>query len=297
MDEKLYDLCDWAEIEAIVYSEHDNPHSILGPHVTNEGILVSTFIPTAVSITVHLNKSGKEYSMELFDEAGFFSALIPGKRVEPYTYFVTYDNGSQEQIVDPYYFEPVMDAMDLKKFISGIHYDIYNKLGAHQVEIDGVKGVLFAVWAPNAMRVSVVGDFNLWDGRRHPMRRLGDSGVFELFIPALTEGILYKYEIKIRSDLVVLKADPYGYASELRPATASIVYDIDKYEWHDKDWLTKRAESDMKDQPMLIYEVHLGSWMKPDEEEGNNFYNYRYLAHLLAQYVKDMGYTHIELMP
>lgn len=296
MNDILYNLSDWAEIEAIVYSEHDNPHSILGAHVVEEGILFNIFIPTAVSVVLHMTKIGKEYTMEIADEAGFFSVLVNGKRIPEYTYVVTYDNGDKQEIVDPYRFDPVIDGMDLKLFTSGIHYDIYNKLGAHPMEIDGVCGVLFGVWAPNAMRVSVVGDFNLWDGRRHPMRRLGDSGVFELFIPGLHCGELYKYEVKVNSQCVMLKADPYGYASELRPATASIVYDINSYQWKDQNFIAKRENRDYKEEPMLIYEVHLGSFKKPEDED-KNFYNYRELTVMIADFVKEMGYTHVELMP
>ena len=296
MNDILYNLCDWAEIEAIVYSEHDNPHTILGAHVVEEGILFNIFIPTAESVVLHMTKTGKEYTMEIVDEAGFFSVLVNGKRIPDYTYVVTYDNGDKQEVVDPYRFDPVIDGMDLKLFTSGVHYDIYNKLGAHPMEIDGVFGVLFGVWAPNAMRVSVVGDFNLWDGRRHPMRRLGDSGVFELFIPNLQCGEIYKYEIKVNSQCIMLKADPYGYASELRPATASIVCDINSYQWNDQNYIDKREKRDCTEEPMLIYEVHLGSFNKPEGED-RIFYNYRELAVMIADYVKEMGYTHVELMP
>lgn len=296
MDDTLYNLCDWAEIETIVYSEHDNPHEILGPHVTEKGILFNTFVPTAKSIVLRLNKTGKEYKMEKVDDSGFFSVLVKGKRIPSYTYLIVYDNDFMDEVNDPYQFEPVIDGMDLKLFTSGIHCDIYNKLGAHPMKINDISGTLFAVWAPNAMRVSVVGDFNLWDGRRHQMRRLGDSGVFELFIPGLQCGELYKYEIKVNSQTVMLKADPYAYSAEMRPATASIVYDIDKYQWKDNEWVTKREKFDYKKNPMLIYEVHLGSFMKP-ESETEDFYNYRDLALMIASYVKEMGYTHVELMP
>lgn len=298
MDETLYDLMDWAEIEAIVYSEHDNPHKILGPHKTDDGILIQVFLPTAKEVRIKLTKKNKEYKMELADEEGFYAVLIPGKRIPDYTIIAIFDNDSEFEYVDPYCFDSVIDAVDITRFGNGIHYNIYDKLGAHVVDSNGVKGVLFAVWAPNAMRVSVVGDFNLWDGRRHMMRRLGDSGIFELFIPGLQEGEIYKYEIKIKGDLVILKADPYAFYSELRPNTASKVYDISKFEWTDEAWLTKRKEMDLTSQPVSIYEVHLGSWRKPeDADEENPFYNYRELAPMLAEYVKEMSYTHIELMP
>lgn len=295
MEDKLYELMNWAEIETVVYSEHDNPHSLLGPHVTEEGILINAFIPSAVSIVVKTTKNGKQYPMVCEDQEGFYAVLIPGKKVVPYTFIVTYDNNTTEEIIDPYSFEPVIDALDLNRFTNGIHYNIYDKLGAHIIEINGVTGVLFGVWAPNAVRVSVVGNFNNWDGRRHQMRRLHDSGVFEIFIPGINAGEIYKYEIKIKGGLVVLKADPYANSAELRPNTASVVCSIDGYEWQDSSWITARKASDYKKEPISVYEVHLGSWKKPIEEDA--FYNYREIAPLLAGYVKDMGYTHIELMP
>ncbi len=167
--------------------------------------------------------------------------------------------------------------------------------------IDGVEGVYFSVWAPCAMRVSVVGNFNLWDGRRHQMRRLGEgeAGIFELFIPGLAEGEIYKYEIKTREGLPVLKADPYGNYAEMRPNNASVVWDIHKYQWNDKDWLEQRARTESLDKPCNIYEVHLGSWMRREAVknesgepiDGSEFYNYREIAVKLAEYVKNMGYT------
>ena len=181
MDEKLYELMDWAEIEALTYSEEDNPHQILGAHKVEDGILIQTFIPTAKSVSVLL-KSGKEYPMELEDEEGFFAVLLPLSRIPSYTYKVTFDNDTTQIYGDPYRFEPQITEKDTKKFNAGICYDIYEKLGAHPMTINGTKGVYFAVWAPNALRVSLVGDFNLWDGRRLPMRRLWDSGIFELFV-------------------------------------------------------------------------------------------------------------------
>ncbi|BCN32019.1 1,4-alpha-glucan branching protein GlgB [Anaeromicropila herbilytica] len=296
MDEKLYNLCNWGEIEAIVYSEHDDPHKILGPQITEEGILINTFIPTAISIEVKVAKTEKKYVMERVDEAGFYAVLVPGKKIFSYTYCVTFDNQTEIEISDPYAFKSSITETDISRFSNGIHYNVYDKLGAHVTEMKGVKGVSFAVWAPNAIRVSVVGDFNLWDGRRHPMRRLGTSGIFELFIPNINEGELYKFELKLKGGLVILKSDPYAYYSELRPNTASIVYDINKYEWNDDNWLEKRKKVDHEKQPLLIYEVHLGSWIQKEDKD-DPFYNYRELAVRLCDYVKEMGYTHIELMP
>lgn len=201
MEQKLYDYMDWAEIEAILYSEEDRPHEILGPHVTPDGIVIQVYDPTAASVSVGVDGKKKQYpmeEMELDDMGGYFAVLIPGKQIPDYTLFVTHKDGETETRKDPYAFEPVIDARDRALFSEGIHYEIYEKLGAHPMTIHGVSGVLFAVWAPNAVRVSVVGDFNLWDGRRHQMRRLMDSGIFELFIPGLVEGDLYKYELKVK---------------------------------------------------------------------------------------------------
>ena len=307
MEQKLYDLMDWAGIEELVYSEASNPHAMLGPHLTEEGLLIQALVPTAAEISVKISSTGKKYPMELADEAGFFAALIPRKSKTPYTLVVTYDNGVTEELYDPYSFAPQYREEDLKKFAAGIHYTIYEKMGAHPMTIDGVSGVYFSVWAPCAMRVSVVGDFNLWDGRRHQMRRLGegDGSVFELFIPGLHEGEIYKYEVKTRAGDPMLKADPYANYAELRPNNASIVWNIDKYKWNDKSWMDQRAKTDTKDKPMNIYEVHLGSWIRKETVKdetgkdlvGSEFYNYRELAPRLAEYVKDMGYTHVELMP
>ena len=307
MEQKLYDQMDWAGIEELVYSEASDPHRLLGPHVTEDGLLIQAFIPGAQSITVKLTGNGKKYPMELADEAGFFAVLVPRKTVAAYTLLVTFEGGGQEEIHDPYAFAPLYTDEDIKKFAAGIHYNIYEKMGAHPMTIDGVEGVYFSVWAPCAMRVSVVGDFNQWDGRRHQMRKVGwdDACIFELFIPGLKQGDIYKYEIKTRHGEPMLKADPYANYAELRPNTASVIWDINRYQWQDKAWMEKRAKTDTKDKPMNIYEVHLGSWIRKelavDEAgepiTGSEFYNYRETAERLAAYVKEMGYTHVELMP
>ena len=305
MDKNWYDLMNWAEVEEIVYSEAGNPHGILGPHVTENGVLIQVFIPTAAEIKVKLEKNGKEYPMELEDEAGFFAVLIPEQEKVYYSLLVTYDNGVSEQLLDPYSFEPLYSQSDIEKFDSGIHYSIYEKMGAHPMKIDGADGVYFSVWAPCALRVSVVGDFNLWDGRRHPMRKLGESGIFELFIPGLKTGTIYKYEIKKGNGEVNLKSDPYANYCQMRPGNASIVWDINRFHWKDKEWRKKRAKAGTKEQPMSIYELHLGSWKRKElqisesgeELCGTEFYNYREIAEKVGEYVKEMGYTHLELMP
>ena len=294
MDERLYERMNWARIEALVYSEEDQPHDILGPHVTEDGILIQAFIPTAEEMTVETS-DGDLFPMEKEDDNGFFAVLIPGKTIPAYRFFTKYNDGSAQSIEDPYRFGPLIPEKALKKWNAGIAYDIYENLGAHPMTVDGVKGVQFAVWAPNAIRVSLVGDFNLWDGRRLPMRRRPEYGVFELFVPELAEGTLYKYEIKAKGGLTFLKADPFANAAELRPNTASVVTDLREFEWTDSRWLEQRACLDMKKEPLFVYELHLGSFKKP--EDGRTFYNYRELAPIVAEYVRKMGYTHVELMP
>jgi len=188
----------------------------------------------------------------------------------------------------------VITEFDLHLFHEGTHYEIFNKLGAHPMTVDGIRGVYFAVWAPNAKSVSVIGSFNNWDGGKHPMNRVSGSGIWELFIAGINPGEMYKYEIRTQSDQYLKKADPFAFYSELRPGTASIVYDLDKYTWQDKTWIEKRDSQAPLDKPISIYEVHLGSWAR----SGNgSFLTYRELADRLIDYVLDMGYTHIELLP
>ena len=238
MDQVLYDLMDWAGIEEIVYSEAANPERLLGAHEVEEGLLIQVFMPHAVAVAA---KVGNEsYPMELQDEAGYYAVLLHGKKMSKYLLEITYDNGTTEELQDPYAFPSQFTDAELKKFDAGIYYDVYRKMGAHPMTIDGVSGVYFAVWAPCAMRVSVVGDFNMWDGRRHQMKRLGDSGVFELFMPGLKAGTLYKYEIKNHRGEPMLKSDPYGNYSELRPDNASIVWDLEQFTWSDEVWMKNR---------------------------------------------------------
>lgn len=294
MNHKLYKLMDWAGIEAIVYSEEDNPHKLLGIHTVTGGKLAQVFYPGAVEAVLHTKN--KDYPMEMADEEGFFAALIPKvTNTDKYSYTVIMEDGTTKDFYDPYGFEPVISKKDTEKFNGGIHYEIYHLLGAHPYVIDGISGVLFAVWAPNAMRVSVVGDFNHWDGRVHQMRRLWDSGIFELFIPTANVGDHYKFEIKAKGGLTFLKADPYAVYSQKRPENASIVYDLTGFSWTDDQWMAQRQEWDVHKNPMSILEVHLGSFAKP--EDGRDFYTYRELAPKIVSYVKEMGYTHIELMP
>ena len=293
MEDKLYDLMDWAEIEAVQYSEEKYPKNILGPRAVPEGILIQCYFPGAERVFVKTLSDRKLHAMTE-EDSGFFAILLPGKTVPKYT-FVLNDKKEGREIYDPYAFPAQITEKEESRFTAGICYDIYEKLGAHPMTVQGVEGVYFAVWAPNAMRVSVVGDFNHWDGRTCQMHCL-DSGIFELFIPGLAEGTLYKYEIKAKGGLTYLKADPYANEAEVRPNTASVVADLTKYQWQDQQWMEQRAKTQSYGAPMFVYEVHLGAWRKPEDGE-REFYTYREIAPLLADYVKEMGYTHVELMP
>ena len=295
MNKKLYKLMNWAEIEGVIYSESDNPHQILGAHVSGNNVLIQTFMPGAKSVRVQPDSGDKSYQMDLVDEEGFYAALIPGKTIFSYDYIVEYEDGTLKKIKDAYNYKPQITKSDTDKFNAGIHYTIYEKLGAHPMEIDGVKGVYFAVWAPNAIRVSAVGDFNGWDGRVHQMRRLWDSGIFEIFIPGVKEGDCYKFELKVKGGLTYLKADPYAFGQQLRPETASVVREIKGFNWNDEKWMKKRKTAQDVNAPISIYELYLGSFAKP--EDGSPYLNYRELAPKIIDYVKKMNYTHIELMP
>lgn len=300
MNKRLYKLMNWPVIEEIIYSESDNPHAILGPHVAGTQTLVQAYFPEAVKVKLIIKATSKEYLMEMADDDGFFVSLIPGKNIGRYYYEVMYDDNTSRTVEDAYAFEPVISDKDIEHFESGIHYTIYDKLGAHLNTIAGVSGVSFAVWAPNAVRVSVVGDFNNWDGRIHQMRRLGDSGIFEIFVPGAKENDNYKFELKVKGGLTYLKADPYANASQLRPETASVVTDISGFAWEDEKWINGRADRQKKNAPMSIYELYLGSFDRSAEgnaDDGSVYLNYRTLAPKVIAYVKGMGYTHVELMP
>ena len=294
MEEKLYDYMDWAEIEAVVYSEENHPRDILGPRVTEDGVLIQAFFPGATRAAVHTIRDGKQTEMVCEDEAGFFAVLLPGKKIPSYTLIYWDGDGNQMEHYDPYAYPMQFTEQEQKQFENGICYSIYEKLGAHPVKIDGVSGVYFAVWAPNAIRVSVVGNFNNWDGRAYQMNLL-ESGIYELFIPGVRAGDIYKYEIKAKGGLTYLKSDPYANAAQLRPNNASVVFDLGKYAWQDENWMKKRGVTQGDKAPISVYEVHLGSWKKPDD--GREFYNYREITPMLASYVKELGYTHVELMP
>ena len=308
----------WMEVEALVQAKHDNPHHILGIHECIDDVYVNAYIPGAKVVTVIDTEAKKNYSLVSERVEGFFSICIKDKKSFDYMLDIKYEDGTEEKVIDPYVFEPVIDPIDISRFNEGIHYEIYEKLGAHPMVVDGVKGTLFAVWAPNAERVSVVGNFNKWDGRRHPMRKLDYSGIFELFIPGDLTDEIYKYEIRSKAGDVFLKSDPYAFTNEIRPANASRVTNL-AYIWHDKKWIDARdkaveitvktdtkdgdtaktietaAKTETKEKPLNIYEVHLGSWKRPDD--GREFYSYREIAIRLADYMQEMGYNYVELMP
>ncbi|HOO27440.1 MAG TPA: 1,4-alpha-glucan branching enzyme, partial [Lachnospiraceae bacterium] len=287
MNKKLYKMMDWAEIETVVYSEEDHPHDFLGAHYVSGGILIQAFFPDVKKVyaIVKMNDVIKEYPMELADEEGFYAVLVKSLTKAKYSYHfkVLMKNNTFIEIEDPYRFPSTVKQSDIEKFNAGIHYTIYDVLGAQVRKINGVAGTSFAVWAPNALRVSVVGNFNHWDGRIHQMRRLGESGIFEIFIPGISDGEIYKYELKLKGGMISLKADPYGFGAELRPGTASVVRNIKNHCWSDEQWLMDRKTGQSGMRPMIVYEVHLGSFKKP--EDTREFYNYRELAPMLAEYV------------
>lgn len=306
MDKVLQELLDMEKIRKLEHSECCNPEEILGAHPEKAGLLITAYLPDANRVFVEV--SGRRYPMERVDADGFFAFILMEQRVcIPYRFFAEYANGETEEIEDPYSFRfsSGFTAEELKKLEAGTFYDSYEKLGAHPVTADRIDGVRFAVWAPNAVRVSVVGGFNCWNGKRHQMKRLGKSGVFELFIPGVKPGSAYKYEIKTSDGTLMMKSDPYAFAAELRPATASIVWDMEQYRWNDGAWMEQRGKDVRKEGPLSICEVYLGSWMRNPvkigsdgkEINGSQFCNYREMAETLAAYVKEMGYTHVELMP
>ncbi len=290
-------------IERLLNAEHWNPRELLGPHRTSvngsDSLVIRTFAPDATETHVILDTPGrKRIQMNRVHESGLFEAILDALKETPtYRIRITDSHGTVTERHDPYAFPPLISDHDLHLFAEGNLFKGYERLGAHLTTVDGIAGVHFVVWAPNAKRVSIVGGFNHWDGRCHQMMSRGSTGIWELFVPDIPEGTLYKYEIRSRYvDAPFTKADPYAFSAELRPRTASIVRDLSGYRWNDRAWMDARATRDPLTAPMSIYEVHLGSWMRVPEEE-NRWLTYRELADKLIHYVKYMGYTHIELMP
>ncbi len=286
-------------LSALAGGYHSAPFDVLGAHPTPDGLAIRVFQPQAREVMILPPPGdGSPRAMEMIHPDGVFEALFDDPTyVFHYRLRVTLHDGGVYEIEDPYRFPPVLSEDDLFLFNEGNHFKLYEKLGAQIITVDGVGGVSFAVWAPNAERVSVVGNFNLWDGRRHPMRPRGASGVWELFVPGLGQGEVYKFEIKTRyQGYMVSKADPFGFAAELRPGTASIIRDVHHFEWRDSEWMGARKVRQSLESPLFVYEAHLGSWRRVPEEN-NRCLTYRELAETLVPYVKDQGFTHIELLP
>ena len=279
MNEKVYDYMDWPRIEGIVYGEETSPKDVMSPRLTAEGVLIQGYFPGAEKAEVAVGK--KNYDMEMEDEAGYFAALIPGRRIPSYRFRVT-RGGETEEFADPYAFAGQITEDEEKAFCAGVYYHAYEKLGAHPMTIKGTDGVSFAVWAPNAVSVSVAGDFNRWDGRGYLMHRMPMSGIFELFVPGAKVGDLYKYEIKIKGGKTKYQTDPYGASIEFPPARASIVADVSEFVWEDGSWMKDRKKYADRKQPLSIYETSMDQWKDGAE---------------LAEYAGKMGYTHVELHP
>ena len=292
------------DLNALLGARHASPHSVLGMHPCTrgrgKGVVVRALLPRAQACSVvEPDAAGSpEFPMKRIAAAGFFEVTIPGRpSVFKYRLRATAADGTISEFFDPYTFLPTLGEQDLYLFNEGNDHRVHEKLGAHPRDLGGVKGVSFAVWAPAATRVSVVGNFNAWDGRAHPMRSLGVSGVWELFVPGLGEGELYKFEIRDGSGAILLKTDPYGTRFEAPPGNAAIVCTTGRFPWTDGEWIKSRsALGDRPDRPLSIYEVHPGSWRRRPEE-GNRPLTYRELAVELGAYAVEMGFTHVELMP
>ncbi|NJK99165.1 MAG: 1,4-alpha-glucan branching enzyme [Spirulinaceae cyanobacterium SM2_1_0] len=313
-------MIDPEQIDKIVWNHHHDPFEVLGPHPLEqngkvESWVVRAYLPNAQAAWVICSGDRQEYPMQSVHHPNFFECKLD--RPELANYQLRVREGSHDRVIhDPYAFRsPKLTDFDLHLFSEGNHHRIYEKMGAHVMEQNGVQGVYFAVWAPNARNASIIGDFNNWDGRQHQMRKR-ENGTWELFIPELSAGAHYKYEIKNWEGHIYEKSDPYGFYQEVRPKTASIVADIDHYEWHDQDWLEQRRNGKPLEQPISVYEVHLGSWRHKAYEEparylhgegepvqvtelkpGARFMTYYELAETLIPYVKELGFTHIELLP
>jgi len=292
-------------IESIIRTDNHDPFQILGAHLADlkgkKCVAVRAFLPDAEKVEIIDVSNGQAFAANKLHDAGFFEAVITDRdKVFAYRIKSHYTNGASAEFYDSYAFMPSIGETDQYLFNEGNHHELYEKMGAHirymDYYEDKLGGISFCVWAPNARRVSVVGDFNCWDGRRHVMRSLGNSGVWEIFVPGLSVGQNYKFEVKTKEGHLLEKIDPFAFYAEVRPKTASKIYDLEGYEWSDNDWMQHRPHCDWKREPVSIYECHLGSFMR-NPEEGNRFMTYRELAPIIADYVKKVGYTHIELMP
>src|SRR5262249_11447521 len=274
------------EVHTFVKGLHSDPFSVLGPHKVGDDVEIRVFRPDARTIEIVLDRgSDKPIPAERIDEEGFFCATVPvAEREVQYCLRVVKPDGSEELTRDAYQFGPIMGDIDLYLFSEGQHWEVYEKFGAHLRTIGDATGVYFAVWAPNAQRISVVGDFNDWDGRVNPMRKLLGSGVWELFLPGIAEGAHYKFEIRTQTGALPLNVEPCAFFNQHGLSTASLVYNLERYQWSDAQWMESRRRKDWPKSPISIYEVHLGSW-RHKAEQGNRQLSYLELADTLVPYV------------
>ena len=279
-----------ADVDALLAARHQAPFDVLGVHKVGRSAWCVALVPDAETVTATVGR--KTVALDRI-EGPLFAAKVPASK-SPYRLSATYADGTEVSFDDPYRFGPVLSDLDQYLIGEGTHRQLWKALGAHVTTHEDVAGTHFAVWAPNAARVSVVGDFNMWDGRRHPMRRVGDTGVWEIFLPAIGEGALYKYEIAPQHGAPFLKADPMGFGAQHPPETSSVVRDISGYGWDDQAWMSSRKAAQQRDKPISVYEVHLGSWRRAD---GNRRLSYKELATELVDYAQWMGFTHLEFLP
>ncbi len=300
MNKRLEDWVNWILYDELKNGVINAPKHLLGNHDYGDGQVITVYRPYAEKVCIVSPTGKNREEMECLAE-GFYGFYSEKKKYKGTKYRIetTYQDGTTVVTADAYAFDSQITDFDTYLFAEGKHYDVYEKFGAHPMTIDGVKGTYFAVWAPHARRVSVVGDFNMWDGALNPMQMMQTSGIYELFIPDVAPGAVYKYQILTRDGEILYKADPYGNQCQVRPDNANIVADLTGYKWRDTDWIENRKqqtrETELK-KPMAIYECHLGSWKKKIEDSDFGFYTYRELAKMLCDYVKKMGYTHVELM-
>jgi 1,4-alpha-glucan branching enzyme len=283
------------ELELVRARDHPNPHHVLGAHPADDGVTIRAYRPGATAVRA-LTEGGERVELDRTHADGIFEGLVRGAALPlVYRLEIEYPDGNTFVLDDPYRFLPALGELDLYLAGEGRHEELYARLGAHPRELDGVGGTAFAVWAPAARSVSVVGDFNGWDGRLNPMRSLGSSGIWELFVPGLDQGANYKFEIRAQNGGLLLKVDPYAFRAEVPPKNASVIF-RPGHEWSDEEWQTLRASVDLWRSPVSIYEVHLGSW-RLNPVEGNRSLSYLELADELADYALDLGFTHVELLP
>ena len=287
-----------AELAAFLKASHADPFHTLGMRRAGDFLAVRVFRPDAASVTVvDAGNHARKFEAVKIHPEGFFEAVLPKGTAEfSYSLCLNSHDGQEWETSDPYSFGRILGETDVYLHAEGNHWDLYQKFGAHFTKVDGVEGTIFCVWAPNAQRVSVVGDFNHWDGRVYPMRKLLGSGIWEIFLPGIKEGAHYKFEVKGYHGEICLKSDPFAFYGQHGLQTASIVYDLGRFAWSDESWMKYRASQEWAKKPISIYEVHLASWQRVAEEE-NRPLSYIELSQRLIPYCLEMGFTHIELMP